>query len=87
MLDHGILNWIYAGVFVGAVAKFLSGGWNIGGCLGLVFGGIVGSVFAGWLWTTMIGAQMPTGSDIMAALVGAFVVLWVGTVLFPRQSL
>ena len=85
MPDHGILCWTAAGFVAGVIAKFLAGGWNISGCVALIIGGVVGAVTAGWAFTNMLGEDVGTGMDTMAALAGAIALLWVGAVLFPKH--
>ena len=84
---HGLLYWVAAGALAGTIAKFLAGGWNLSGLFSLIVGGILGAVGAGYLCTAVMKGDLGDGTDTVAALVGATIVLWIGAVLFPRHSL
>jgi uncharacterized membrane protein YeaQ/YmgE (transglycosylase-associated protein family) len=84
MPDHGILAWLAAGFVAGTIAKFLTGGWDAAGCLGLIAVGILGAMTAGWAWTVFAG-YAGTGTDSLAAFGGAMIALWTVGLLAPRR--
>ena len=52
----GLLSWIVLGLLVGAVAKLIVPGDDLGGCLTTIVIGIAGAVIGGFL-----GAQLGLG--------------------------
>jgi uncharacterized membrane protein YeaQ/YmgE (transglycosylase-associated protein family) len=49
MAGHGIIGWLFIGLIVGVIAKWLTGERDAGGCLVTIAIGIAGSLFAGWV--------------------------------------
>ena len=84
MIGHGITAWALAGLVAGLVAKFLSGGWDFGGCLASIVVAVLGATAAGYLWATVA-----RGDDdivtVLVALLGATAMLWVMATLAPRR--
>ncbi len=85
MPDHGIIAWLAVGFVAGTIAKFLTGGWDAAGCLGLIAVGVLGAMTAGWAWTVLAGYDNGAGTDSLAAFGGAILALWTISILVPRR--
>ena len=75
----GILAWIFFGLIVGLVARWVVPGEGPGGILGDIVVGIIGALVGGWLYG-FFGHVGVTGFNIpsmVCALIGAVVLLWI----------
>jgi uncharacterized membrane protein YeaQ/YmgE (transglycosylase-associated protein family) len=76
--DYGIIAWIVIGLLAGGIAKLLMPGRDPGGCIITILLGIAGALLAGFLGRA-VGWYVPgdAGAGFIAAIVGAFVLLFI----------
>ena len=76
--DYGIIGWIVIGLLAGGIAKLLMPGRDPGGCIVTILLGIAGALLAGFLGRA-IGWYGPgdQGAGFIAAIIGAFIILFV----------
>ncbi len=82
----GLITYLIFGAIVGSIANFLDPRPSSGGILGSIVLGIVGAIVGGWLGDLILGVTV-TGfnfTSFILALVGSFVVLYVGRALTNR---
>jgi len=75
----GFLTWLFFGLVVGLLARFLVPGREPGGCLMTVVIGIVGAAIGGWIGT-QLGWGRIDGFDLRSmglAILGSIVLLLV----------
>ena len=85
MPEHGVVAWLVIGLVLGLGAKFLSGGFDVSGCLVSLVCGVAGAFAAGWLTATLFAGDDFDGHyALIGALFGGFLVLWVASILTPR---
>jgi uncharacterized membrane protein YeaQ/YmgE (transglycosylase-associated protein family) len=84
--DHGIIVWIVIGLLAGAIAKLLMPGRDPGGCIITILLGIAGALLAGFVGRA-IGWYGPgdQGASFIAAIVGAFVLLFIYRLVAGRR--
>jgi len=77
----GIVSWIVLGAIAGYLAGFLVRGDESLGVIGHIVLGIVGALVGGFLARVVLGIDPIDGaldiSSIVAAVVGAVIVVWV----------
>jgi uncharacterized membrane protein YeaQ/YmgE (transglycosylase-associated protein family) len=77
----GIVSWIVLGAIAGYLAGFLVRGDETLGVIGHIVLGIVGALVGGFLARVVLGLDPIDGaldiSSIVAAVVGAVIVVWV----------
>jgi uncharacterized membrane protein YeaQ/YmgE (transglycosylase-associated protein family) len=77
----GIVSWIVLGAIAGYLAGFLVRGDERLGVIGHIVLGIVGALVGGFLARVVLGIDPIDGaldiSSIVAAVVGAVIVVWV----------
>jgi uncharacterized membrane protein YeaQ/YmgE (transglycosylase-associated protein family) len=77
----GIISWIVLGAIAGYLAGFLVRGDESLGVIGHIVLGIVGALVGGFLARVALGIDPIDGaldiSSIVAAVVGAVIVVWV----------
>jgi uncharacterized membrane protein YeaQ/YmgE (transglycosylase-associated protein family) len=77
----GIISWIVLGAIAGYLAGFLVRGDESLGVIGHIVLGIVGALVGGFLARVVLGIDPIDGaldiSSIVAAVVGAVIVVWV----------
>jgi uncharacterized membrane protein YeaQ/YmgE (transglycosylase-associated protein family) len=77
----GIVSWIVLGAIAGYLAGFLVRGDETLGVIGHIVLGIVGALVGGFLARVVLGIDPIDGaldiSSIVAAVVGAVIVVWV----------
>jgi uncharacterized membrane protein YeaQ/YmgE (transglycosylase-associated protein family) len=76
-VEHGWIGWIIVGALAGAVAKLLMPGKDGGGILMTILLGIAGAALAGFLGNLMGWYEQGEGPGFIAAVIGAFVLLFV----------
>ena len=84
----GIFAWIILGLIVGLVAKWIVPGKTPFGILGDIVIGIVGAFIGGFIYH-LFGHVGITGFNwhtIIAALIGAVVLLWILRALSGRNA-
>ena len=74
----GIIGWAFAGLIVGAIARFLVPGRQEMGLLMTMVMGIVGAMLGGLVSYAVSGQQDPLNywPGYLMAIVGAVVVVW-----------
>jgi uncharacterized membrane protein YeaQ/YmgE (transglycosylase-associated protein family) len=77
MHDYGVIGWILVGLIAGAIAKLLMPGRDPGGCIITILIGIAGAVLAGFVGQSVGWYRPGEGAGLLAAIVGAFVILLV----------
>lgn len=85
MADYGILGWILIGLVAGAIAKFLMPGRDPGGCIVTILIGVAGAVLAGFLGQSLGWYSPGEGAGLLAAIVGAFLILLVYRLVAGRR--
>ncbi len=86
----GIISWIVLGAIAGYLAGFLVRGDEDLGIIGHIVLGIVGAVVGGFLARVVLGVDPIDGaldiSSIVAAVVGAVIVVWVVGMITGRRG-
>ena len=87
MENYGIIGWIVIGLLAGGVAKLLMPGRDPGGCIVTILLGIAGALLAGFLGRA-IGWYGPgdEGAGFIAAVIGAFVILFIYRLVLRRRT-
>lgn len=83
--EYGILGWIVIGGIAGGIAKLLMPGRDPGGCIITVLLGVVGALVAGWLGQQIGWYKEGDGAGFLAAIVGAFLLLFVYRLVAGRR--
>ena len=86
MEQYGILGWIVVGGLAGGVAKLLMPGRDPGGCIITVLLGVAGALVAGWLGQAVGWYKMGEGAGFIAAIVGAFILLFLYRLVGRRRA-
>ncbi|WP_114227098.1 MULTISPECIES: GlsB/YeaQ/YmgE family stress response membrane protein [Sphingomonas] len=85
--DHGIIGTIVIGLLAGAIAKLLMPGKDPGGCLITILLGIAGALLAKFLGQ-ILGLYRPDqNAGFVAAVVGAFIILFLYRLIAGRRRL
>ena len=86
----GIISWIVLGAIAGYLAGFLVKGDEGLGVIGHIVLGIVGAVVGGFLARILTGVDPIDGaldiSSIVAAVIGAVIVVWVVGMFTSRRG-
>lgn len=85
MENYGIIGWIVIGGIAGAIAKLLMPGRDPGGCIVTVLLGIAGALVAGWLGKALGWYDAGEGAGFIAAIVGAFILLFIYRLIAGRR--
>jgi uncharacterized membrane protein YeaQ/YmgE (transglycosylase-associated protein family) len=85
MENYGIIGWIVIGGIAGAIAKLLMPGRDPGGCIITVILGIAGALLAGWLGKALGWYDAGEGAGFIAAIVGAFILLFIYRLVAGRR--
>ena len=83
MESHGWLMWIIIGGIAGGIAKLLMPGKDPGGCIITILLGIAGALLMGFLGQAL--GFDGDGAGFVAAIVGAFVILFVYRLIAGRR--
>ena len=85
--DNGIIGTIVIGLLAGAIAKLLMPGKDPGGCLITILLGIAGALLAKFLGQ-IVGLYDPNeNAGFLAAIVGAFIILFIYRMVVGRRRL
>lgn len=84
---HNILGWIIIGGLAGIIAKALMPGRDPGGCILTIILGIAGAVLAGYLGRTMGIYREGDPVGFIAAIIGAFIILFIYRLVAGRRRL
>lgn len=85
MESYGILGWIVIGGLAGALAKLLMPGRDPGGCIITILLGIAGALLAGFIGRSVGWYTEGEGAGLIAAIVGAFVILLIYRLVLARR--
>ena len=85
MENYGILGWIVIGLLAGGIAKLLMPGKDPGGCIITILLGIAGALLAGFLGRAVGWYNENEGAGFIAAIVGAFILLFVYRMIVTRK--
>ena len=85
MEDYGIIGWIVIGLLAGGIAKLLMPGKDPGGCIITILLGIAGALLAGFLGRALGWYDQNEGAGFIAAIVGAFVILFIYRLIAGRR--
>lgn len=77
LADYNWLTWIVIGLLAGAIAKAIMPGRDPGGCLVTIVIGIAGALLAGFLGQSLGWYERGEGAGLLAAIVGAILILFV----------
>ena len=83
--QHGWIAWIVIGLVAGGLAKLLMPGKDPGGCFITILLGIAGAFFAGWLGHALGWYKTGEGAGFIAAVVGAFILLFIYRLIARRR--
>ena len=86
MESYGIFGWIVIGLLAGGLAKLLMPGRDPGGCIITILLGIAGAVLAGWLGQLVGWYKAGEGAGFIAAVVGAFIILFIYKLIAGRRA-
>ena len=84
--DYGMIGWLVIGLLAGGIAKLLMPGRDPGGCIITILLGIAGAMLAGFIGRAL-GWYGPEdqGAGFLAAIIGAFVILFVYRLVAGRR--
>lgn len=82
----GIIGWIFFGLIVGALAKFLMPGRDPGGFIVTMLLGIVGAVVGGYLGRALGWYGPDDGAGFLMSLFGAIVLLFIYRMFVRRGA-
>jgi uncharacterized membrane protein YeaQ/YmgE (transglycosylase-associated protein family) len=85
MAEYGIIGWIVIGLLAGAIAKLLMPGKDPGGCIITILLGIAGALLAGFLGRALGWYEQNEGAGFIAAIVGAFIILFIYRLIAGRR--
>jgi uncharacterized membrane protein YeaQ/YmgE (transglycosylase-associated protein family) len=85
MENYGIIGWIVIGLLAGGIAKLLMPGRDPGGCIITVLLGIAGALLAGFLGRAVGWYGEGDGAGFIAAIVGAFIILFIYRLVAGRR--
>ncbi|WWP00191.1 MAG: GlsB/YeaQ/YmgE family stress response membrane protein [Candidatus Dasytiphilus stammeri] len=75
----GILSWIFLGLIVGMLAKWVMPGKDKGGIIVTTILGITGAALGGWI-SILLGFGKIDGCNVgslLVAIIGAIITLWI----------
>ncbi|CAA9506861.1 MAG: hypothetical protein AVDCRST_MAG31-725 [uncultured Sphingomonas sp.] len=86
LADYGVIGWLVIGLLAGGIAKLLMPGRDPGGCIITVLLGIAGAMLAGFIGRAL-GWYGPEdqGAGFLAAIVGAFILLFIYRLVAGRR--
>jgi uncharacterized membrane protein YeaQ/YmgE (transglycosylase-associated protein family) len=82
---YGFLGWIVIGLIAGALAKWIMPGKDPGGCLVTIALGIAGALLAGFVGNAVGWYSQGQAGGLIAATLGAFVLLFLYRLLLRRR--
>ena len=86
MEGYGILGWIVIGLLAGGIAKLLMPGRDPGGCIVTILLGIAGALLAGFLGRAVGWYNENEGAGFLAAIVGAFIILFLYRLIVRNRA-
>lgn len=85
MQNNGIIARIVIGLLAGGIAKLLKPGRDPGGCIVTILLGIAGALLAGFLGRAVGWYGSGDGAGFVAAVVGAFIILFIYRLVAGRR--
>ena len=85
--SYGIIGWIVIGLLAGGIAKLLMPGRDPGGCIITVLLGIAGALLAGFIGSAVGWYDEGEAAGFLAAIVGAFIILFIYRMVVGRRRL
>src|SRR5919112_3096480 len=86
MENYGIFGWIVIGLLAGGLAKLLMPGRDPGGCIVTILLGIAGALLAGFLGQAVGWYDAGEGAGFIAAVIGAFIILFIYRLVMRRRA-
>lgn len=86
MENYGIIGWIVIGLLAGGIAKLLMPWRDPGGCIVTMLLGIAGALLAGFLGRAVGWYGEGDGAGFIAAVVGAFIILFIYRLVAGRRG-
>ncbi len=83
----GILAWIVLGLIAGAIAKAIMPGKDPGGIIVTILLGIAGALLAGFIGKAVGWYDEGEAAGFLAAIVGAFIILFLYRTIVGRRRL
>ncbi|HSK09173.1 MAG TPA: GlsB/YeaQ/YmgE family stress response membrane protein [Vicinamibacterales bacterium] len=81
----GVIGWIFFGLIVGVIAKFLMPGRDPGGFIVTIVIGIVGALIAGFIGRAIGWYDTNEGAGYLASILGAIVLLAIYRMMVGRR--
>jgi uncharacterized membrane protein YeaQ/YmgE (transglycosylase-associated protein family) len=85
--SYGIIGWIVIGLLAGGIAKLLMPGRDPGGCIITILLGIAGALLAGFIGSAVGWYDEGEAAGFLAAIVGAFIILFIYRMVVGRRRL
>lgn len=82
---YGWITWIVIGGIAGAIAKLLMPGKDPGGCIITILLGIAGALLAGFVGQAVGWYDAGEGAGFIAAIIGAFIILFIYRLVARRR--
>lgn len=82
----GILGWIFFGLVVGVIGKFLMPGKDPGGFIVTILLGIAGALLAGFIGRSLGLYAEGESAGFIAAVLGAILILWVYRMVMKNRT-
>ncbi|MCW3798163.1 GlsB/YeaQ/YmgE family stress response membrane protein [Sphingomonas sp. BN140010] len=84
---YGVIGWIVIGLLAGGIAKLLMPGRDPGGCIVTILLGIAGALLAGFIGKAVGWYDEGEAAGFLAAIVGAFIILFLYRTIAGRRRL
>ncbi len=85
--SYGIIGWIVIGLLAGGIAKLLMPGRDPGGCIVTILLGIAGALLAGFIGKAVGWYDEGEAAGFLAAIIGAFIILFLYRTIVGRRRL
>ena len=85
LADYGVIAWVVIGLLAGGIAKLLMPGRDPGGCIVTILLGIAGALLAGFIGKSVGWYEEGEAAGIVAAIVGAFLILFIYRLVVNRR--
>ena len=83
--SYGVIGWIVIGLLAGGIAKLLMPGRDPGGCITTILLGIAGALLAGFIGKAVGWYDDGEVAGFLAAIVGAFIILFLYRMIAGRR--
>ena len=85
--SYGVIGWVVIGLLAGGIAKLLMPGRDPGGCIITILLGIAGALLAGFIGKAVGWYDQGEAAGFLAAIVGAFVILFIYRAVVRRRRI